>query len=286
MTSTQKAWIALVSGAIIISTSPIVVKLTDIPGTSSAFYRVFIGCISLLPWLLIRRPVVPRGPAMWGVIAAGAFFAIDLVFWNESLMQAPAATASLLANSAPLWVGLGASYLFREQLTRRYWVGLAVALIGMVVVAQNAFAVTPQDIPGMLLAMGASICYAGYILSTRHARGGVDTATFMIWSLAIASIIILPIAFMLDKPLWGFSQMSWGYLIFLGIFTQTLGWLAINYALGHLPAPITSVVLLGQVVLAALLAVPILGEPIRTSQIIGGLFILGGIYIVNRRTAS
>lgn len=286
MTSTQKAWIALVSGAIIISTSPIVVKLTDIPGTSSAFYRVFIGCISLLPWLLIRRPVVPRGTAMWGVIAAGAFFAIDLVFWNESLMQAPAATASLLANSAPLWVGLGASYLFREQLTRRYWIGLAVALIGMVVVAQNAFAVTPQDIPGMLLAMGASICYAGYILSTRHARGGVDTATFMIWSLAIASIIILPIALFLGKPLWGFSQLSWGYLIFLGIFTQTLGWLAINYALGHLPAPITSVVLLGQVVLAALLAVPILGEPIRTSQIIGGLFILGGIYIVNRRTAS
>jgi drug/metabolite transporter (DMT)-like permease len=286
MSTHQKAWLALVSGAIIISTSPIVVKLTDIPGTSSAFYRVFIGCISLLPWLLIRRPVIPQGKAMWGVIAAGAFFAIDLVFWNESLMQAPAATASLLANSAPLWVGLGASYLFREQLTRRYWIGLSVALAGMVIVAQNAFAVTPQDIPGMLLAMGASVCYAGYILSTRHARGGVDTATFMIWSLAIASLIILPIALVLGKPLWGFSHLSWGYLIFLGIFTQTLGWLAINYALGHLPAPVTSVVLLGQVVLAALLAVPILGEPISTSQIIGGLFILGGIYIVNRRTAS
>ncbi|MCE2849885.1 MAG: hypothetical protein LW717_01605 [Chloroflexaceae bacterium] len=46
MSTHQKAWLALVSGAIIISTSPIVVKLTDIPGTSSAFYRVFIGCIS------------------------------------------------------------------------------------------------------------------------------------------------------------------------------------------------------------------------------------------------
>lgn len=286
MTTTQKAWLALVSGAIIISTSPIVVKLAHVPGTSSAFYRVFIGCISILPWLLIRRPVIPQGKAMWGVIAAGAFFAIDLVFWNESLMQAPAATASLLANSAPLWVGLGASYLFREQLTRRYWIGLSVALAGMVIVAQNAFAVTPQDIPGMLLAIGASVCYAGYILSTRHARGGVDTATFMIWSLAIASLIILPIALVLGKPLWGFSGEAWAYIIFLGIFTQTLGWLAINYALGHLPAPITSVVLLGQVVLAAILAVPILGEPIRTSQMIGGLFILGGIYIVNRRTSA
>ncbi|NBU65152.1 MAG: hypothetical protein EBS29_11730 [Chloroflexia bacterium] len=43
---------------------------------------------------------------------------------------------------------------------------------------------------------------------------------------------------------------SWIFILFLGIFTQTIGWIAINYALGHLPAPITSVMLLGQVGLA------------------------------------
>ena len=73
------------------------------------------------------------------------------------------------------------------------------------------------------------------------------------------------------------------FILFLGIFTQTIGWIAINYALGHLPAPITSVMLLGQVVLAALLAVPLLGEPIGASQLIGGAFILGGIVLVNRK---
>jgi drug/metabolite transporter (DMT)-like permease len=36
-------------------------------------------------------------------------------------------------------------------------------------------------------------------------------------------------------------------------------------------------------VIAALLAVPLLGEPIRESQIIGGLLIIGGIILVNRR---
>jgi drug/metabolite transporter (DMT)-like permease len=41
--------------------------------------------------------------------------------------------------------------------------------------------------------------------------------------------------------------------------------------------------LLGQVVLAALLAVPLLGEPIGASQLIGGAFILGGIVLVNRK---
>lgn len=283
MTSTQKAWLALISGATIISTSPIVVKLAHVPGTSSAFYRVFIGFLTLVPWMLYRRPSIPQGRAMWGVIAAGAFFGVDLIFWNESLMNAPAATASLLANSAPLWVGLASLFIFREHLSRAYWIGLALAMIGMVVVAQNAFAVTPQDMFGMLLAISASVCYAGYIVSTRYARGGVDTATFMAWSLAIASLIILPVAFFLGKPLWGFTGQALGYILFLGIVTQTLGWLAINYALGHLPASITSVVLLLQVVLAALLAVPLLGEPIRLSQIVGGAFILGGIIMVNRR---
>lgn len=284
MTTTRKAWFALIAGAIIISTSPIVVKMAGVPGTSSAFYRVFIGFLSLLPIFFWRKPTsVPTGRTRWAIIAGGLFFAIDLVLWNEGLMHAPAASASLMANSAPLWVGLASMLLFKEKLTRNYWIGLTIAMVGMVVVASGALRLSPNDLFGLSLAAGASFCYAGYILSTRQARGGTDTITFMVWSLAIASIVIYPIALWLGTPLWGFDMRSWMFILFLGIFTQTIGWIAINYALGHLPAPITSVMLLGQVVLAAVLAVPLLGEPIRASQLIGGAFILGGIVLVNRK---
>jgi drug/metabolite transporter (DMT)-like permease len=58
------------------------------------------------------------------------------------------------------------------------------------------------------------------------------------------------------------------------------------YALGHLPATITSVGLLAQVPLTAVLAMAFLGEPLTGLQIAGGGLVLCGIYVVNRRDGS
>lgn len=283
MSTQQKAWLALATGVFAISTSPIIVKLAGIPGTSTAFYRVFIGCLVLIPWFLLHKPTLPRGRALWAIVAGGLFFGVDLVLWNESLLRAPATSATLMANNAPLWVGLASMFIFKERLTRYYWIGLALAMSGMVVVAGGDLQLNPADMQGIILALGASICYAGYLLSTRQARHSMNTVTFMVWSLAIASLVILPFAIGLEAPLWGFDLSTWILIIVLGLFAQTIGWLAINYALGHLPASITSVTLLGQVIIAAILAVPLLGEPIRGSQIIGGVLIISGIILVNRR---
>jgi drug/metabolite transporter (DMT)-like permease len=61
-----------------------------------------------------------------------------------------------------------------------------------------------------------------------------------------------------------------------------VGWLAINYALGHLPASVVSVTLLGQPVLTAVFAVPLLGQALSQAQLLGGVVALAGIYLVNR----
>ncbi|MFM2032361.1 MAG: hypothetical protein RLZZ297_1126 [Chloroflexota bacterium] len=288
MNTQQRAWSALILGVVAISASPILVRLAGVPGTTSAFYRVFIGFLVLVPWYIARAYragglTLPTGRTRWAILAGGLFFGIDLVFWNESLMHASAASATMVANNAPLWVGLVSLFWLREKLTRWYWPGLLLALVGMAVVANGDLAFDPSQRTGLLLAAGASFCYAGYLLSTRQARSGIDTVGFMVWSLAIASAVIYPVAVAIGAPLSGFTPASWGYILVLGLFSQTIGWLAINYALGHLPASVTSVSLLGQVVLAALLAVPILGEAIRPTQIIGGTFIVVGIVLVNRR---
>jgi len=288
MTTSRKAWLALILGAMAISSSPILVKLAHVPGTSSAFYRVFIGFLVLLPWYAIKGIKnkgikVPTGKTLWAIIAGGLFFGVDLIFWNEGLMHAPAASATLVANNAPIWVGLVSLFWLKEKLSRFYWLGLALAIGGMFVVMNGDVQVNPDDVFGLSLAAGASFCYAGYLLSTRQARSGIDTVGFMVWSLGIASLVILPVAWAIGAPLSGFSMTAWGLILILGLFSQTIGWLAINYALGHLPASVTSVVLLGQVVLATLLAVPFLGEAIRPTQIIGGALIISGIILVNRR---
>ncbi|HCB01527.1 MAG TPA: hypothetical protein DEP19_04015, partial [Anaerolineae bacterium] len=62
---------------------------------------------------------------------------------------------------------------------------------------------------------------------------------------------------------------------------QMIGYLAISYALGHLPASIVSPTLVGQPILTAILAIPLLGEIPTLTQWLGGAIALLGIYIVN-----
>jgi len=58
-------------------------------------------------------------------------------------------------------------------------------------------------------------------------------------------------------------------------------YLALAYALGQLPATVSSIGLLAQVPLTGVLDVPLLGEPITPTQIFGGLLVLVGIFVVN-----
>ena len=80
----------------------------------------------------------------------------------------------------------------------------------------------------------------------------------------------------------GYSTQT--YLAFLAaaIVSQTGGYLAVGYALGHLPASLVAPTMIGQPVVTALLAIPLLGEALITSQWLGGLSVLVGIYLVHR----
>jgi drug/metabolite transporter (DMT)-like permease len=66
----------------------------------------------------------------------------------------------------------------------------------------------------------------------------------------------------------------------LGILVQFLGWFLINYAQGYIRASVVAPTLLGQPVLTALLAIPLLGETFTLRHIAGGLTVLAGIYLV------
>jgi drug/metabolite transporter (DMT)-like permease len=69
------------------------------------------------------------------------------------------------------------------------------------------------------------------------------------------------------------------------LFSHLCGYLAINYALGHLSAASVSVSILAQPVITALISIPLLGEFLSLQQVIGGTVVLIGIYLVNRRSS-
>jgi drug/metabolite transporter (DMT)-like permease len=282
------AWFALGVGIVCIGFSAIFVKLANVPGPVSAFYRVSIAGAVLLPWWLARggrRPGVSRAE-LGLIVMGGAFFAIDIAMWNTSILLIPAATATLLANNSPLWVGLASFLLFRERLSWRYWLGLAAALGGMVWLVGPAAIRHLRLDPGNLLAVGASFFYAAYLLTTHRARARVDLLTVVTFTTLTSVVLLLALNLALGTALGGYGRSTWIALAGLGLVSQLAGWLAINFALGQLRAAPVSVCLLAQVLVTALVAMPLLGEFLRSNQVVGGALVLLGIAFVTQSKAA
>lgn len=208
MKQTRLAYAALVCGILCIGCSALFVKIAAVPGTVSAYYRLLFAAPPLVvAWLWFRKPLPARHDLLL-MSAGGALFAADLVFWNSGLLLTSAATATLLANNAPIWVGLGALFFFRERLAPRFWLGLALSLIGMSLIVGVAGIRHLQFNTGDLLSIAASMFYAAYLLTTQKARVVNDTLTFMTVSVVAGAALLLALNLCLGLPLTGFSART------------------------------------------------------------------------------
>lgn len=268
--------------------SALFVRWSGVPGWTSAFWRLTIAQLVFVPWALAssRGQQRPSIAASRAAIIAGIFFACDLALFNTAVMVSSAANATLLGTNAPIFVALGAWLLYRERPSAHFWAGFAVSFLGMMSIVGMDIVRHPRLGLGDAYAVAGAACYAGYLLYVRRARREVDALTFSAISGVAASITLLAICLVMGTPLSGYSAQSWLALVGLALVTQVVGHLSVAYSLGRLPVSITSIVLLGQAPITAILAVPLLGERLGVLQVAGGALVLAGIYIVNREPHS
>ena len=284
--SALRAYLALAISIAGIAWSAIFVRWAGVPGAVSAFYRVLIAGAILWTWRAIRGATRPRDRrAEWIAVAGGVFFALDLALWNTAVMKTEAAVASLLGNNTPIFVGILTWLVLRRRPRRSFWIGLGLSLAGCVlIIAANLKTgdATRGSIVGDVLALVASVFFAAYLVVTERVRPSLDTLTFNALAMAGSVGALAIIAVVFGLPLAGFPARAWMALAGLGLISQFVAYYALVYALGHLPATITSVGLLAQIPCTAALAWLLLGEPLGPAQLAGGAVVLAGIYVVTR----
>ena len=277
-------YLALIIGILALSLSAMFVRWADAPGPITGLYRAFLSTLILTPFaarLGFRKEDFSRSTLIFPILA-GLFTAGDFALWNTSVHYTTAANATLLGNTAPFWVALGAWLLFREKLTPRFWLGLGLALAGSALILGTDFIMHPRFGIGDLMAIGTGIFYGGYFLSTQRSRAFYSPLMHL-WLMGIsASLGLFAINFVLKNPIIGYSSRTW--LVFWGtaLVSQIIGYTSMTYALGHLPASVVAPTMIGQPITTALLAIPLLGEIPTWLQIAGGVIALTGIYIVNQ----
>jgi drug/metabolite transporter (DMT)-like permease len=280
-----KAYAVLALGVFAIGWSALFERWSAVPGWTSAFWRMALAQLVFVPWALAARPAHAARPsraAIRDAVIAGVFFAADLALFNTAVMMSSAANATLLGTNAPIFVALGAWLLYRDRPTRRFWAGFALSFAGMLAIVGLDVMRHPQLGLGDAFAVGGAACYAGYLLYVRRSRQEIDALTFSAISGVAATITLLVICLAIGTPLHGYPAQSWWALAGLALVTQVVGHLSVAYSLGRLPVSRTSIALLGQAPLTALLAVPLLGERLTVLQVLGGALVLAGIYVVNR----
>ena len=286
-THSRFALIALLAGGIAIGGSPIFVRLSEIGPMATAFWRVALALVPLFLFFRVRERQHVPGPKgvadVMGLALPGVFLAADLIAWHLAIHVTTVANATLLANLAPVfvtaigWLFLGAS------VSRAFLAGLLVAITGIVVLKGGVSGFSAGNRAGDALAILAALFYAGYMLSIARLRGNFDTVRVMLWSTLSAAVCLLPVVLLTENQVFPVTIFGWGMLLGLALISHAGGQLAITYALAYLPTAFSSLTLLLQPVVAALLGVAVLGEGVSITQAIGGAIVLGGILYARRR---
>jgi drug/metabolite transporter (DMT)-like permease len=285
---TGKGYGALALGVVAIAWSAIFARCAEMPGIASAFYRMFIAAIVLWPILLLSRVrlgEISRNAYMLAGLG-GVFFAGDVGLFNTAVMHTSAGSATFLANNSPLVVGLLTWAITHKIPSGRFWTALAIASSGAWLIVSVDARHAASESSADLLAVGASVCFALYLLATERLRRDIDTRVLVAVSATASAAVLAMLAMAAHVSLAIPSKQAFAAVLGLGLVCQLVGYFCLTYALGHLPVTVTSVVLLAGAPLTALFALLLLGERIAPLQIAGGMFVIVGVWIVSRVPAG
>jgi len=280
--------IALLIGVVGIGFSPIFVRLSLIGPIATGFYRFLLALPLLALWMRWEsrqrtEPTPAKTPREYArLILAGVFIGLDLSLWHWAIVSTSVANATLFANFASLFVTIGAWLFFGDRITRTFLIGLALATLGASGMMIDDLSLGAAHIVGNLLALGAAVFYAGYLLSIKSLRAQFSTATVMSWSAVGAAGAMLVLTLLTESQLAATSLTGWAVLIGLAWVSHAGGQGLIAFSFRQLPASFSSVSLLLQPVFAALFAWVLLSEPLSLGQAVSGLVVLSGILVARR----
>ena len=269
----------LVMGVAVLAVSaaaPLVRLAEGVHPVSVGLWRTLGVGLLLLPAV---RPV-SRRDALWTLLA-GTFLALHFWAWFASLAHTTVLRSTLLVTLNPVWTALVEWLGWKEPPQRAWWLGLGVAVPGVLLLAGGSDGGS-ATLLGDALALLGGVFGSLYLLVGRRVRQRVGIASYAGLVSLAAALVLLPLALLLQAPLWGYSGSAWLALLGLTLGPQLLGHNGFMYALKYVKASVTSVFILLEPVGAALLAAVLFAEIPGVFEIIGGGLVLLGVGVASR----
>ncbi|UJL47623.1 DMT family transporter [Virgibacillus sp. NKC19-16] len=207
------------------------------------------------------------------------------VFINQwsffmGLQTADPTTSALILATAPILTGFLAATFLKEKITIRMLFGSIVAIIGIYFVVTRGSLSSISVDTGLLWIVLTMITFAIMIILTRVLSQRIDPLTMTLYSNIVGFIVSIPFVFLLDSPLRVSVDISdWAFLIGTAVIVHGVATLIWNSNIRYVDASKASILSNLEPFVAMVMGLILLYKPITSVEIIGSLFIVGGVIL-------
>jgi len=268
-------------GAMLIGFAPIFVKWSELSSSAILFWRMFLALpmLAILNYSLNKTFIFSlknKKTILYTAIASLAF-TTDLILWHYSMAITSVSNATIIVNSAPVFVALLAYIIFKEVPAKGFGLSFLITYLGItgLIIFSNNYA--NGKIIGDLLCVIAAVGYAIYLLII--AKLGKETSLNLIFYTTLFCCLFSILPMMLDSGLnVPASNFEWLNLFLLAFICQFGGQFLITLGIGKISPSNGSIGLLMQPLTATVLAAFLFSEWLNFPQIIFAVVTLVGIY--------
>ena len=280
----NKSKLLLILSTFLFGTIGIFRKFIPLPSSVIALARGIIGMLFLLMVVFIKKDKLSWKAIQRNLLflcLSGAAIGINWILLFEAYQYTTVATATLCYYMAPIFVILVSPLFFKEKLTPKKILCVAIALIGMALVSgvlQTGFSGI-SELTGILLGLGAALLYASIVILNMHIKN-VSAYDKTIVQLAVAAVILLPYTLLsVNLAQITFSPLAAVLLIILGVLQTGIGYALYFGTIEHLKTQTVALFSYIDPVVAIILSAVLLREQLTLWGVAGAILVLGSTLI-------
>lgn len=297
--------VVVAAGVVFTSFSAIFVRLSVAPPLIIAAYRMTFTTLLLLP--LFLRDVVRANRAEHAALASkasvpggdgaarrraivlsavsGVLLSLHFAAWITSLSYTSVASSTVLVTTHPIIVAVVSFLVLKERITLRATAFMLTALAGSIVLVVGGFGAGGSAPLGNLLAFLGAVTVSGYMLIGRVVRQHLSANQYTMIVYSVAAALLTGYAALAGHPLTGYPPRELLLFLALAVVCTLLGHSLFNWALKFLNTTVVSTSILGEPVIASVLAIIIFAEVPTLTTALGGAVILTSLFLFVREEA-
>ena len=255
------------------------------PSSVVALARSVIGLVFLLAVRALRHDPVDRAAVkknLWRLLIPGAFLGINWICLFEAYNYTSVAAATMCYYMAPVFIILLSPLVFGERITLRKGVCAAVAVFGMVLVS-DVLTTGLHGAKGLAFGLVAAALYAAIVIINRTLEdiSGEDRTVVQF---AVSAAVMLPYVLLTeDVTALRFTPSVTALLLIVGIVHTGIAYVLYFGSIAHVPAQTAAILSYLDPVVAVLLSLLVLKEPMSVPAMIGAALVIGAMIVSELR---